>query len=318
MNKRLLVAVAAILIIATIVAYNYLGSTAEPLGTIRVSGAFALYPMMVKWAEEYQKLHPKVKIEVSAGGAGKGMTDALAGLVDIGMVSRDIYPEEIEKGAFYVTVTKDAVIATINADNPVLNDILTKGMTRQVFYNIFIARNVTTWGQVVDRPDVTDRIHAYTRSDACGAGDNWAKYLGKKQEDIRGVGVYADPGLLDAVKKDRLGIGYNNIGYAYDMKTNLQIEGIAVVPIDVNGNGRIDPDEDFYGSRDQIVQAARQGLYPTPPARAENLVTKGKFTGITKEFVKWILTDGQKYVEESGYVPLPAEVINEQLAKLES
>jgi len=317
MNKKLIVAAAA-LVIASIVAYNYLSGTAEVEGTIKVSGAFALYPLMVRWAEEYQKLHPKVRIEVSAGGAGKGMADALAGLVDIGMVSRDIYPEELQKGAFYVTVTKDAVVATVNADNPVLDDILTRGLTRQVFYNIFVAGNVTTWGQVVGKPDVTDEIHAYTRSDACGAADNWAKYLGKKQEDLRGIGVYADPGLVEAVKKDRLGIGYNNIGYTYDMKTNRQIEGTAVVPIDVNGNGRIDPDEDFYRSRDQIVQAIRQGVYPTPPARVENLVGKGKFTGITKEFVKWILKDGQKFVEESGYVPLPAEVINEQLAKLES
>jgi phosphate transport system substrate-binding protein len=259
-----------------------------------------------------------VKIEVSAGGAGKGMTDALSGLVDIGMVSRDIYPEEIEKGAFYVTVTKDAVVAIMNADNPALNDILKKGLTRQIFYNIFIAGNMTTWGQVVGRSDATDEIRVYTRSDACGAADNWAKYLGKKQEDIRGVGVYGDPGLVEAVKKDRLGIGYSNIGYAYDMKTNRQADGIAVVPIDVNRNGTIDPDEDFYKSRDQVVQAIRQGIYPTPPARVENLVTKGKFTGITKEFVKWILTDGQKFVEESGYVPLPVDMINEQLVKLES
>jgi len=316
--KKRLVVLAAVVIIASIVAYNYFSTAADAEGTIRVSGAFALYPMMVKWAEEYQKLDPKVKIEVSAGGAGKGMTDALAGLVDIGMVSRDIYPEEVEKGAFYVTVTKDAVVATINSENPVLNDVLTKGLTKRVFYNIFIAGNVTTWGQVVGKPDVTDEIRVYTRSDACGAADNWAKYLGKKQEDLRGVGVYADPGLVEAVKRDRLGIGYNNIGYAYDMKTNQQIEGIAVVPIDVSQNGRIDPDEDFYRSRDQIVQAIRHGLYPTPPARVENLVTKGKFTGIAKEFVKWILTDGQRFVEESGYVSLPAEVINEQLAKLES
>ena len=317
MNKKLLV-LAAMIIIPSIVAYNYLSPAAELEGTIKVSGAFALYPLMVKWAEEYQKLHPNVKIEVSAGGAGKGMTDALGGLVDIGMVSRDIYSEELEKGAFYVTVTKDAVVATINADNPVLNDILTKGLTKQVFYDIFIAGNVTTWGQVVGKPDVTDEIHVYTRSDSCGAADNWAKYLGKKQEDLRGVGVYGDPGVIEAVKQDRLGIVYSNLAFTYDNDTKSQVQGISVVPIDVNANDRIDPDEDFYGSKDQLVQAIRQELYPTPPARAENLVTKGRFTGITKEFVKWILTDGQKYVEQSGYVPLPEEVINEQLAKLES
>jgi len=80
---------------------------------------------MVKWTEEYQKLNPKVKIEVSAGGAGKGMTDARSGLVDTkGMVSRDIAPEEIAKGAFYVVVTKEAVVAIINANNPVIKDNL--------------------------------------------------------------------------------------------------------------------------------------------------------------------------------------------------
>lgn len=79
-------------------------------GTITVSGAWALYPMMVRWGEEFQKLHPDVKFDISAGGAGKGMADALSGAVDIGMVSRTIYPEEVEKGAFWVAVTKDAVL----------------------------------------------------------------------------------------------------------------------------------------------------------------------------------------------------------------
>jgi phosphate transport system substrate-binding protein len=317
MNRKLIVIV-AVLIIASILAYHYLSATPELQGTIRVSGAFALYPLMVKWAEEYQKLHPKVKIEVSAGGAGKGMTDALSGLVDIGMVSRDIAPEEIAKGAFYVVVTKDAVVAIINANNPVINDILAKGVTRQTFYNIFVAGNVTTWGQVVGRSDVTDQINVYTRSDACGAGDTWGKYLGKTQNDLKGVGVYGDPGVVEAIKNDRLGIVYSNIAYAYDMNTKAQADGISVVPIDVNNNGRIDPNEDSYKSMGQIGQAILSGVYPTPPARVENLVTKAKFTGITKEFVKWILTDGQKFVQEAGYVPLPADVINEQLTKLGS
>jgi phosphate transport system substrate-binding protein len=317
MNKKLIVVVAA-LIIVTIVAYNYLSAARELQGTIKVSGAFALYPLMVKWAEEYQKLHPKVKIEVSAGGAGKGMTDALSGLVDIGMVSRDIAPEEIAKGAFYVTVTKDAVVTIISTKNPVFNDILTKGVTKQTFYNIFIAGNVTTWGQVVGRPGVTDQIHVYTRSDACGAGDTWAKYLGKKQEDLRGVGVYGDPGVIEAVKQDALGIVYTNVAFGYDMNTKNPVDGISVVPIDTNHNGRIDASEDFYKSVDQLDQAILSGAYPTPPARVENLVTKTKFTGLAKEFVKWILTDGQKFVSEAGYVPLPADTISEQLTKLES
>ena len=84
---------------------------------ISVSGAWAIYPLMVRWAEEYQGLYSGVRIDVSAGGAGKGMVDVLSGMVDIGMVSREIRPEEEEQGAYWIGVAKDAVFPTINANN---------------------------------------------------------------------------------------------------------------------------------------------------------------------------------------------------------
>src|SRR5436190_977831 len=65
---------------------------------ISLSGAFALYPLAVQWAEEYHKIYPGVTFDVQAGGAGKGMADALSGMVDAGMVSRSLSPEEIKRG----------------------------------------------------------------------------------------------------------------------------------------------------------------------------------------------------------------------------
>ena len=59
-----------------------------------MSGAFALYPLANKWAEEFTKIHPDVRFNISAGGAGKGMADALAAAVDLGMLSREIKKEE--------------------------------------------------------------------------------------------------------------------------------------------------------------------------------------------------------------------------------
>ena len=319
MNKKLAILLIVIVIVASLIAYNEYNVSQELGGTIKVSGAFALYPLMVTWAQEYQKLHPKVKVEVSAGGAGKGMADALSGLVDLGMVSREVHLEEISQGAVFVAVTEDAVVATISDGNPVLNDILAAGITKQMFYNIFVAGNVTTWGQVVGRPDVLLPIHVYTRSDAAGAADVWALFLGKKgQADLKGIGVYGDPGIVQAVKTDPLGVGYNNIGYAYDANTTQQVAGIRVVPVDVNHNGQIDPSENFYGNKTAIVQAIGEGHYPSPPARKLYLVTKNKFTGVTKEFVKWILTDGQSFVPAAGYVPLTSDTISDQLAKLQS
>ena len=95
-------------------------------GSISISGAFALYPMAVKWAEEFQKINLNVRIDVSAGGAGKGMTDVLQNMVDVTMVSRKIKVEEIQKGAWFITVTKDAVLPVINASNPILTVIQKK------------------------------------------------------------------------------------------------------------------------------------------------------------------------------------------------
>ncbi|MCJ7514896.1 MAG: substrate-binding domain-containing protein [Dehalococcoidia bacterium] len=167
----------------------------------------------------------------------------------------------------------------------------------------------------VKTPDFS--VHVYTRSDACGAAETWAKYLGNyMQEDLKGTAVFGDPGLSEAVIKDSLAIGFNNIGYAYDTKTGEQLAGLCVIPIDINENGQIDNDEDFYGRKSTIVQAIAQGRYPSPPARDLHLVTKGKFNGITKEFVRWILIDGQKYVDEMGYIKLPTDKIDQQLNKL--
>jgi phosphate transport system substrate-binding protein len=282
-------------------------SQTELKGTITVSGAFALYPMMNRWAEEFHKLHPGVEFDVSAGGAGKGMADALAGAVDIGMVSRDISADEEAKGAFWIPVVKDAVFPTVNAQNPVMQDLMAQGITKDTFIGIYITGEIKTWGQVVGKPEITDEIHVYTRSDAAGAPETWAKYLGnKKQENLLGIGVFGDPGLVDAVTKDPLGIGYNNLGYAYDNTTGTAVAGSAVVPIDANENGKADPEE-VLTTKKAAVEAVAAGKYPSPPARLLNLVTKGKPTGLVLAFFQWVLDEGQNYASEAGYVGLTPE-----------
>jgi phosphate transport system substrate-binding protein len=286
-------------------------------GQISISGAFALYPMTIKWAEEYRKINPGVRIDISAGGAGKGIADALSGMVDIGMVSREIYPEEIKNGAFPVAVTKDAVVAVVSELNPSITEILATGLKKEAGNNIWITGKFSTWSQAFHSKS-SSPIHVYTRSDACGAAEMWAKYFGNKQEDLLGVGVFGDPGLAQAVKRDPLGIGFNNIGYAYDAKTKQQVKGLKVVPIDLNNNGKIDEDENFYNSMNDLIAAIASGKYPSPPARELFFVCKGspKNNKAVTDFIKWVLTDGQKYVHETGYIELPAERAGSELKKV--
>lgn len=290
--------------------------TGQLSGTITVSGAFALYPMMQRWAEEFKKINPNVNFDISAGGAGKGMTDTLSGAVDIGMVSREVTTDETSKGAYPVPVNKDAVFPTVNSKNPVLNDLLAKGVSEDIFFGIYISGTIKTWGEVVGKPEITDEIHVYTRSDSSGAADAWAKFLGgKKQENLLGIGVSGDPGLLDAVVKDSLGIGYNNLNYAFDPTSGNPVAGTTIVPIDNNKNGKAD-DEEIVETKAKAIELVGNGKYPSPPARPLYLVTKGKPTGLTLAFIQWVLTDGQKFLNEVGYVALPSDVIAEAIKKL--
>ncbi len=311
--------VVGILIIGSFILFGFsFGRTDQkPLtGKISISGAWALYPMALKWAEEFQKANPGVKIDVQAGGAGKGIVDVLAGMVDFGMVSRDVHPQEVEKGALPIAVTKDGVVATISEKNPFLNDILKKGLTKSHFLDIWITGKIMTWGQVLGTQDKA-AVHVFTRSDACGAAETWAAYLGKRQEDLDGVGVYGDPGLAEAIRRDTLGIGYNNINFAYDAKSLRPVSGIAIVPIDLDGSGKIDARESVYATRDDITQAIAKNIYPSPPARDLYLVAKGKPKNrAAVEFLRWILNDGQKYVPETGYIPLSKEKLAEGLNKI--
>jgi phosphate transport system substrate-binding protein len=284
-------------------------------GTINISGAFALYPITVKWAQEFKRVHPNVVFNISAGGAGKGITDALSGLVDIGLASRDINPAEVKKGAYTIYVTKDAVVPTFNTGNPNAAIIESKGIKRSQFADIFVTGNIKNWNQLGGKVSVP--IHVYTRSDAAGAAETWAKYFDKKQEDLLGVAVYGDPGLAQAVKKDVTAIGFNNIAYLYDLKTRKQVAGVHALPIDVNGNGKIDADENFYDTVDHLTDAIAAGKYPSPPARNLGFLFKGKPTRPELvAFVKFVLSEGQKYVDENGYIALSKQKIAEELKKV--
>jgi len=326
MRKQTLTWLSALLVLAVTLSACGTAAPAESVvpandapqlsGVISISGAFALYPMMTVWADEFHKLHPEVEFDVQGGGAGKGMTDTIAGAVDIGMISRSIKPEEEAQNIFWVSVTKDAVFPIISAENPVAEQILAKGISQEIFAKIYITGEITTWGQVIGDPAITDEIHVFTRSDASGAAEQWARFGGgKAQEDLKGIGVNGEPSILDTVIKDPLAIGYGNLNSIFDLSNGNTVPGIIIPPIDIDKNGKADAIE-IYKVKEDAFSAVANGTYPSPPARFENLATLGKPEGLTLAFIKWILTDGQQYLESAGFVPLTVEQQAESLAKL--
>ncbi|GGG97633.1 phosphate-binding protein [Parapedobacter pyrenivorans] len=286
-------------------------------GMISLSGAFALYPLVVLWSEEFKAIHPDVRFNISAGGAGKGIADALNGMVDIGLVSRDIHQQEYDQGAYVIHVAKDAVVGTMSSQNPNLSAIQQRGIKQEEFKRIFIDGDISKWNQI-ESSFSSDDLYVYVRSDAAGAAETWAAYLGKSQEDLKGVGIFGDPGIVQAIQKNPFAVGFSNINYVYDLKTRQQNPGIRVVPIDLNNDGVIGPEENFYNSIDSLTQAVAQGRFPSPPSRSLSFLLKGKPRDVVvTEFIKFVLTqESQSILLENGYIPLHEEWLITERAKL--
>jgi len=282
--------------------------------TIRISGAWALYPLAVAWADAYNKTHPDIRVDVSAGGAGKGMTDALTGLADLGMVSRAIAVEETARGCAAIPVAKDAVVCIVNEKSPAAALLAKTGITRATCRGIWITTNITSWSGVVKGCPAAP-LYVYTRSDAAGAPETWAKYLGGQQSDLRGTGVSGDPGLVEAVRKDVNGIGYCNLNFAYDPASGKPVNGVMVVPLDANSNGMAEAAE-LLATKKDAMRAIALGVYPSPPARDLYFVAKGWPKGAVAEFLLWAITDGQAMVEPTGYLAVTSNSLAEARAML--
>lgn len=304
-NGLLLIIVASVLLSCGNSKKEEAQQKVELKGRITISGAFALYPLAVKWGEEFSKVYPDIKVDISAGGAGKGMTDVLSDMVDIAMVSREISPEEVKKGAWFLAVAQDAVLPVMNIKNKQYDLLIKRGLKKEEFETLFF-KETKSWKKVTGA-DL--KVNVYTRSDACGAAEMWAAFCGYKQEDFKGVGVFGDPGMAEAVLNDENGVGFNNLIYLYDIKSGLPNAGLSAIPIDLDKNGRIDSTENFYSNVELFKTAIKEGKYPMPPARNLYFVSKGEPTNpLVKLFLKWVLNEGKAFIDEAGYIVLPQEI----------
>src|SRR4030042_2094209 len=266
-------------------------------GDVSITAAFAIYPLIRKLADEFQKIQPELRFDISASGAAKSVSDTLNGLSDLGGISREAHPQEKERGLWSAPVARDAVLAVVSEDNPYLNELMRVGAARDILARLWIEDGVRTWGDLTGDAAASQPVHAYTRADPCGAGEIWAQFLGGQQEDLKGIGVHGESWMAGAVKKDPLGIGYTNLNFAYDARSLAPVPGIRIVPIDLNGNSRIDPEEDFFSTRTQILEAIASENYPSPPSRDLYLVSSGiPHQKCVREFVVWSLTQGQAHV----------------------
>lgn len=270
---------------------------------ISISCEWANYPLIAGWAAAYGAQHPEIEFDVSAGDACQGAGDVSVGGADIGLVSSQYLAQAAVHGLFTVPAAQDAALLMVNCRNPILKELDVNGFSRETLHDIFLDADLTSWEELSAGMWADVPIHVYTRADTCSTAAALAAYLGGSQQELTGFGVYGDPGLLEAIASDPLGIGYVTLDTIHSLEGGLPKSGVQVVPLDMDADGHIDPQERLQ-DESEIESAIMQGNFPAPPAWGLYLVVASKPTGRTEQFLRWILTEGQAVAAESGYVAL--------------
>jgi phosphate transport system substrate-binding protein len=249
---------------------------------ITVKGSDTLVILAQRWAEIYMKKNPAVSIQVTGGGSGVGIAALINGTTDIATSSRPIKSTEVEKLkeryntlGVQIPCAKDGITIFLNESNKV------KELTLKQLSDIYQAK-ITNWKQVggEDAP-----IKLYGRENSSGT------YSFFKDEVIKGdyaASCQTLPGtaaVVNAVKKDKYGIGYGGAAYAAGVKHSL-----------------VKKDDKTPGSLPTAENIAKN-VYPI--TRYLYLYMRNKPTGETKKYVDWILgPEGQKIITEVGYFPV--------------
>lgn len=273
-------------------------------GTISIRGAYALYPLVSKWADDFMKVNPGVSIEVLKSGTGKGIADLLEGKCQLAMISRPLSNEEITAGIQVIPVARDGVAPIVSQKNPYLEELLRKGLSTDEFICTFTGEKQVTWGELLET-DAGETVITYNRNDESGAAEVWAEFLYKTGSDLKGKEVSGDEEMIKSVSENPLSIGFCNFSYAFDAVTGEKLPGIQIVPFDLDFDNLVNGKEVPYNTLEKAQRSVWLGIYPKTLCRELTLGSMGKpAEGLTTEFIKYILTEGQNDVKSSSLCEL--------------
>jgi phosphate transport system substrate-binding protein len=253
------------------------GGDDDNVKTIKIAGSTTVQPIATKCSEAYMKDHKNVDIQVSGGGSSVGVKSVGEGTVDIGMASRDMKDSEKSSypGLVQHVVARDGIAVIVHKTNSIVS--LTETQVRGIYNGTY-----TNWKNV-GGPDLT--IVVINRDSASGTREFFYDHVMKKEDFVSTAQEMNSNGAVKSQVESTPGaIGYVGLGYV-DNK-------IKAIKIDT-GAEKVDP----------TVANVVNGKYPI--ARNLNMFTKGQPTGLAKDFINFILSsEGQKLVEEEGFVPL--------------
>jgi phosphate transport system substrate-binding protein len=282
-------------------------------GNLSSIGSDTLNNLMTLWAEGFRKEYPNVRIQIEGKGSSTAPPALISGTAQIGPMSREMKPTEIdefEKKYGYkptaVQVAIDALEVFVNKDNPV--ERLTVPQVDAVFSKTRLCgapADLSTWGSLGATGVWSTRpISLYGRNSASGT-------YGYFKEHALCKGDYKDsvkeqPGsasVVQGISADANGIGYSGMGYR-----TSSVKALALAAKDGSPFVTADP-ENVYAGKYPLSRFLYLYVNRPPNAPLDPLV---------REFLAYVLSkQGQEVVVKDGYLPLTAALIERERKKLE-
>ncbi len=293
-TNRLGLPVAVLLLGTAIAACGRGEATVSSRTVIQNKGSDTMVNVAQVWAEEYRKVAPDVAVEVSGGGSGVGIAALIKGAVDAANASRNIKPSEAEqalkntgKAPVDFKVGYDALAVFVHRSNPLTE--VTLEQLEQIYAE---DGRFLRWSDLgVTIPGVRDdRIVRISRQSSSGTYEFFREHaLRNKDFRLGSLDLNGSKEVVELVAHTPTAIGYSGMGYAIPAVKMLGVASKAGAP-----------------AAAPAVAAIHNGSYPL--ARSLHIYTLGDPQGALRDYLDWILSDpGQRVVEESGYVPVPAD-----------
>ncbi len=264
---------------------------------VAITGVRFAYPLVQKWIDDYNKINPEVQIIIEP----RGMADPSK--YDILIEAYE--PEaEVKKKRDYVYIGRYAVLPVANSHSEFSKIYSKKGLNQDLIKQLFFH---DIFSEKENEEKIKVPFTIYTRLQKAGAPITFTKYFGYEQKDIRGKAIAgSDEHLLKAVLRDSVGLSYFSLNLIYDQATGKPHQGLTVLPVDLNGNGKVNDEEKFYDELSTVVQRIEeksQKEIKNIPMEYLNLsVDKEGSSPEAIAFLQWIIQNGQNDLHAFGFL----------------
>lgn len=262
-----------------------------------ITGNRFSYPLIQKWIDDYNQVNPNVQIIIES----RGTSDPAKYDILVEAYEQD---EAIRETREYLYMARYAILPVANSKSAFAKIYADKGLDTDLinqiyFHDIFADRE--------KQKPIKVPFTVYTRLQKAGAPIVFSKYFKHQQKEIKGTAIAgADDHLLKALLRDSIGVSYLPLSLIYDLNTRKPIEGLTVLPVDLNDNGKVNDEEKFYGDLDkvtQLLEALESDDRKNIPVGFLHLSVDKKNAGVEAiEFLKWVSENGQRYLHQFGYL----------------